>query len=290
MKKILFPTEFSNHAPEVFKYALEIAYFFKAKLVMLHAFGKPELQTTNDETIEHIANISIDKMIALVQNNLSTKEHKEVQIEYIAKVNFPAESILQVATEESINLIVMGMTSKTDAFETIFGSTVLEILAKADCPALVIPPKTKFKGIKHIVYAANFEFRDFAAINYLRKWTKVFDALLHCLHLIEKKENELNAMRNLKILKQTYSGKKRLLFDMKHGNFQEKIEDFARGKQADILVMMTHKRNFIERLFEKSAVKGVARHTHIPLLVIKDNPYKIDTDVAKWVEVVNSIA
>ena len=41
MKKILFATEFSDQAPAIFRYAVEIAYFFKAELVAMHAFGHP---------------------------------------------------------------------------------------------------------------------------------------------------------------------------------------------------------------------------------------------------------
>ena len=35
MKKILFPIDFSDKAPEIFKYATEIAYFSKAGLILL---------------------------------------------------------------------------------------------------------------------------------------------------------------------------------------------------------------------------------------------------------------
>jgi hypothetical protein len=67
MNNILFPTEFSGHAPEVFKYAAEMAYFFNARLVVIHEINKPELQLTNDEALEHLADVSIDNMLAFVQ-------------------------------------------------------------------------------------------------------------------------------------------------------------------------------------------------------------------------------
>jgi hypothetical protein len=128
------------------------------------------------------------------------------------------------------------------------------------------------------------------AINYLKKWSKTFDAPIHCLHIIENYENETSVLKNMSILKETYVGQKRILFDMAQGDFQEKIESFAKSKKADIVAMMSHKRNFIARLMESSAVKGVARHTNIPLLVIKDNAFEVDNDVAEWLRLANSIA
>ncbi len=290
MKNILFPTEFSNHAPEVFKYAAEMAYFFKARLVVLHVINKPELQLTDDEALEHMADVSTDNMLTFVQKNLPKAYQKDVEVSYIAKTGLPATAILRTALEEDIDLIVMGMTGKTNTLETIFGKTTPEVLAKADCPVLIVPSTTKFAGIDNMVYTTNFEFRDLGAINYLKNWSKTFDAQIHCLHIIENNENEMSLLKNMSILKENYKGQKRILFDMSQGDFQEKIESFAKSKKADLIAMMSHKRNFISRLIENSSVKGVARRTNIPLLVIKDNAFEVDNDVAEWLRIANSIA
>lgn len=290
MKKILFPTEFSEQAPEVFKYAAELAYFFKARLVTMYAYGKPEFQLANNETAEHMADISSDSLMALVQENLPEQYREHISVDYVTKLGFASEAILQVALEEEIDLIVMGMTGKTNALDTIFGTTSREVLAKSDCPVLAIPVGAKFEGIDNIAYTTNFEFRDLQAINYLKKWSKVFRAPVHCLHILDQKENASQHLRNMKILSDTFQGEKSILFDIRKGDFREDIEGFAKSKSADILAMMSHKRNFIARLMETSAVKGVARRTHIPLLVIKDNAYELNSDIESWMQFINSIA
>jgi hypothetical protein len=43
MKKILFPIDFSGSAPEAFKCAAELAYFYKARLDILHLVYNPKL-------------------------------------------------------------------------------------------------------------------------------------------------------------------------------------------------------------------------------------------------------
>lgn len=97
---------------------------------------------------------------------------EQISIDYNIKVGDPAEAILQIALEENIELIVMGMTGKTDALDTLFGNTSQEVLAKSDCPVLAIPTKAEFKGIDNLVYATNFEFRDLGTINCLKQWSK----------------------------------------------------------------------------------------------------------------------
>ncbi|MEZ4933210.1 MAG: universal stress protein [Saprospiraceae bacterium] len=289
MKRILFPTNFSDHTPEVFKYAAELAYFFKADLVVMHALGQPDPLFKGGIALEHMADIAMDRMI-LMTKDMPHPFLEKVNLDYVTKIGIAADAILRTVLDDNIDLIVMGMTSKTNSIESNIGSVSLEVLGKADCPVLVVPENAQFKGIDNIVFTTNFEFRDLAAINYLRNWSKMLNAPVHCLHVVEDRENEVVAMKNLHILEDTYKGHKKLHFDLISGDLQEEIENFAAGKKADFIAMMSHKRSFISRLLERSGVNSIARHTHIPLLVIKDNAFEWNDDALAWVELANSIA
>lgn len=289
MKKILFPTEFSAHASEVFKYAAEIAYFFNARLIVMHAFGKPQVRPAKEEDKIKKAAAIVDRLTAFANGAMPEAYRAKVKVSYFAPYNYPAEAVLDLAIDQEVDLIVMGMTGKTDAIGTIFGSTALGVLAKSDCPVLAIPTHAKFEGIDNLVYTTNFEFRDLAAINYLKKWSELFEAPIHCLHVLERNENEARALINMNILSETYKNQDMIAFDMAAGDFQKEIEGFAKRKRADIVAMMAHKRNFISRLVEGSSVKDVARRIHIPLLVVKDNAYEWEGS-AEWLNIVNSIA
>lgn len=290
MKKILFPTEFSKHAPAVFNYAVELAYFFEAKLIMVHAFGKPEVRATSQKSLADKADTVVEKLVDLVDNHIPADYKDKIKIDYHAKVGFPAESILELALEEEVDLIVMGMTGRTNALETIFGSCALAVLNRADCQVLAIPEKAKFEGIDNIAFTTNFEFMDFEAIHYLKKWSKVFDAPIHCLHIVEKNENETVALKKMMVIRETFKDDPMVEGDIRLGDFVNGIEKFAKSKKADIVAMLSHKRNFISRIVESSSMKGVAKRISIPLLVIKDNAFEVDDSAWEWVEIANSIA
>lgn len=289
MKKILFPTEFSRNAPDVFRYASELAYFFNARLVVMHAFNQPEIKLHSKAELEKMANESSNRLIEFVSTYLPV-DYQNIKIDYVTKSGFASKSILETALEEDINLIVMSMTNKINVLDSFLGTATLDVLKKSDCPVLMVPPGVRFEGIDNMVYTTNFEFRDLGAIQYLKKWSKVFEASIHCLHVIEDQESEWKGIKNMNILKAMYKRHKRILFDMKSGDFQQEIEQFAKIKRADIIAMISHKRSFISRLIDKSDVNEVARRTQIPLLVIKDNAYEIDGDLAAWVELTNAIA
>ncbi len=290
MKKILFPTEFSDHASEAFKFAQDLAYFFKADLIVMHAFGKPGYRMNTPLSIEAREEKVIEKMVAFVTDHLNEDYQEDIQVNYITKVGYPAEAILKVAMEEDVDLIIMGMTGKTNAIGNLMGSVALKVLNKAESPILLIPATAKFIGIDNIVYTTNFEFRDLGAINYLRKWAEVYNAPVHCLHVTGAAENGLTVMKRMNILKTTYKGKTDLHFDLVEGDFRTEIEKFATQKKADIVAMMAHKGNLISRIMNNSSVDGVARRISLPLLVLKDDAYESEKDLEEWLEVVNSIA
>jgi hypothetical protein len=54
--------------------------------------------------------------------------------------------------------------------------------------------------------------------------------------------------------------------------------------------MMMRKDSFITRWIKSSSVKGVARNINTPLLVIKDDVSRQTGDLAKFLELMNSIA
>lgn len=289
MKKILFPTEFSDQAPELFKYVTEIAYFFKARVIIMHALNLPDEALMSKKDTEKLADATSTKLYQFVKENLpATFQH--IPVDYVVKTGSPAQAILETASSEDIDLIVVGMTGKTNALNTLLGRTSFQVFEMADCPVLLVPSTSKFAGIDHIVFTTDFEFRDFGAIQYLKTWSKRLAAPIHCLHIIEEDENELSALKNMQILKTVYRRHKQILFDMRSGDFQEGIEKFAKSKRADMIAMISHKRNLLSRLTKKSDVKDIVRNVQVPILVIKDNAYQIDSTFSELLGIANSIA
>lgn len=289
MKKVLFLTEYSSHAPEVFKYSADIAYFFKAQLIALNAFNQPEFKLLTPEENEQLREIAYKRLGVFVDAHLSP-EYKGMKVDYRVEADFVTDATLKIMAEEDIDLVVMGMTGRNNVIQNIFGSTTQEVLSKVNCPVLLIPESAVFEGIDNIVYTTDFEFRDLAAINYLKKWARTFQARIHCLHIVEPNENMVSVLKNMETLQQTYQASKNIEVDMKEGDFRNEIEKFAKRKKADIVVMMMRKNNFITKWINSSAVKGVARNIHLPLLVVKDELPAREGEFLKWMEVFNSIA
>jgi len=148
MKKILLPTAFAKQESEVFKFASELAYSFKAQLLVMYSFGKPEYALTNKELIEEWTNLAHDTLIAFVQGNLPDNYRRDFEVGYVTKIGYPVESILQIAEEKEVDIIVMGMPGKDKGTGNLCGQTCLDVLARADCPVITIPAFMQFEEIK----------------------------------------------------------------------------------------------------------------------------------------------
>lgn len=290
MKKIMFATEFYDHAPKVFKYAAKLAYAFKADLLVMHAHGKPEPMRSSDEMIQERHDKVIEKLKGFVTEHLPENYREKIKVDYLAVNAYPLDGILDTALDEKVELIVMGMTGKTNALGSILGNTTLSVLAQADCQVLMVPEGATFTGINDLLYTVDFEFRDLQAIHYLKDWSQTLNATLHALHVVEGDEENLDILKKMMIMKETFKMDPTIDFDLRFGHFRTEIEKFAMGKKADIVAMISDKHNFISRLLDDSSLEAIATEIDLPLLVIKENAYEFDEAALQWVEFLKSIA
>ncbi len=145
IKRILFPTDFSDFSKHALKYAKAFAREFEAKLYVLHVmeysidpslfymkYFPMELPLTDyykkadDETKKELE--------ALV----SDEERKAYKIETVVVQGSPFQEIIQFAESAQIDLITIATHGRTGISHTFFGSTAEKVVRKAPCPVLSI--------------------------------------------------------------------------------------------------------------------------------------------------------
>lgn len=273
MKKILFPTEFSEHAPDVFQYALEIALRFKAKVIVLHALGVKEdalLQTTlGEQKIDE----AMDRLLEFTEKYKEDR-YEDVEIEYNVSPNYAVEAIEKTAEEASVELVVMGMTGRGKTVEKIFGSVTTSILENSEIPVLLVPAGQKYRWMQNIIYATDFSFSDIGVLGYLKKMARAFNTEIDCLHVVEDGENLSQAQFNMAILEDTFEGKYFADFDVVEGDFIEEVSQYLQYDNSNILVMLTRKKKMWNLFTDSSLTKEAIQKINRPILVFKENNYE----------------
>ncbi len=281
---ILVPVDFSPVSLLSCKLAFNIASHLNVKLVFMHCYINPvihsvpyadvyvydsTLLTRMDDAEKH-ANEKFKDFIKILSNEIGIERWKTVNAEYIIKPGYADEDILAYAHENNSRLIVMGTGGGS---EITVGSVTVDVIYNAKVPVLVIPEKMPEKEVhdfSKVLYATNFDEKDFVAIEKLVGILKPFDAKVYCVHVGKEDTSQWNKARleGMKdILKNKYAEKDfdcRLLVG---NDLLEEIDRFIDEEMIDIISLTTHKRNMISRIFNPSVAKKMVFHAKTPLLV-----------------------
>lgn len=273
MKTILVPTDFSNNAETALHFAMLVAQKLTAKLIVVHAYEMPaaaapvsyELMELEKREYKSTAN---KKLMALEQQ---LKHVNGIRYETVLKEGQVLAVLLDCIQEQKADLVIMG-TKGAGAFSgAIFGSTTSNLMAKTDCPVMAIPFGIKFSAdIKRMTYATDYKASDIHAIDKLVEFARLFHSQINVLHIsgdeieAEEEKNLMNDFMNKVNKKIEYNN---ISFQILHGNdVEEKLEEYLSEDNTDMLVMSTHKRGLMDKIFGKSTTKEIVLETTIPLL------------------------
>lgn len=269
MKNILFTTEFSDHAGNVYRYALELAKTFGSTITLGIPFGEPSTGTevlSKEEKKER----ALKRLQEFAANN-TPESHQNISVKYNVVQAFPSEGILRLAEQNQVDLIVMSMTGAYADTNQHFSDTILNVLRKADRPVLAVPESASYSGLNRMVFSTDFQFNDLIALNMLRRWSEKLDSKVMTVHVLGRAEERDEDRECMEALETAYSGHKQMQFKLlPNGRTKQELDDYLDENEAELLAMTTSKKSRLWQLLEGSTTRKMARSVKIPLLVIKD--------------------
>lgn len=277
MKRILFPTDFSEESNNAFVYALKLADAMKAEVVTLHAYELPQLHmgglpnTLKDvyDTIELENFENFKDQIPLLRNIAKKYNLEHVKISNILKHGDLIWAIKNVTKEEKIDYVVMGTKGATGLKETFLGSNTGTVMTELDAYVIGVPKNSEYSGIQNIVFTTRFREKDLKALRKVLELAKLFDAKVHCLY-VKTKKTDVNpvVIEDWKFL---FKNEKITFHIFEEDNVQQTILNFVDSYDVDLLAMLNYKRGFFEELFKQSLTQKLSYHVQIPLLAIHES-------------------
>jgi nucleotide-binding universal stress UspA family protein len=144
LKKILYPTDFSESSLEAMKYAVSFARDYKARLVLMHVVNEqifseglnlPRLAAP-EALGQELAAEAERQMRTLIPVDVRAG----VDIEHVILRGMPFFEIIRYAKSNEVDLIVIGTHGRSGMEHIIFGSTAEKVVRKAPCPVLSVRP------------------------------------------------------------------------------------------------------------------------------------------------------
>ncbi|MFZ4106783.1 universal stress protein [Flavobacterium sp.] len=276
MKKILFPTDFSNVATNAFVHALGLAKLVDGELILLHTYELPIMDSqfgiqNYSEVYNTIELTNLDKFrdeIPKLRKIAEENGFEAIKMSHILTDCDLLHSIKETVKKENIDYLVMGTSGASGWFEKLLGTNTGEAIKSLSIPVFCIPVGAKYSKINTIGFTTRFREKDKVALQNVINIAKASNAKVKCLY-VESSDSD----NNLIVYQEweSYFKNEQVQFFIIPGeNVHETIDDFIISQEIDVLTMISYKRSFFNWLFISSLTEEIAFQSTIPILALHD--------------------
>jgi len=150
IKKVLVPIDFSDYSRNSLKYAAGFVKCFDAELILVYVI-EPTIYPP-DFSMGQIAIPAVDadidaRSIEELEKLAKTEIPSDVKCKTIVKTGKPFIEIIETASEEDTDLIIIASHGHTGVEHILFGSTAEKVVRKAPCPVLTL--RDPLKGFEY---------------------------------------------------------------------------------------------------------------------------------------------
>lgn len=274
MKRILFPTDFSETSFNAFRYALELAKIMQAEILVLHTYEPTSFNSARisaKELDEFKHNVEVEKLEKLNShfedfNNIAKEmESSGIRYYFSLELGYLLPIIQQKLYENEFSLIVMGTNNDKGLEAAILGSNTYSVIAHTQTPVLCVPKLAKFKKINKMAFSTLLSPKEETALKYFLEICQRSNSEPRFVYIDNKKRDLENVIATWK---QSFESKKTQL-DIIHGtNIVQEMVDYTIREEIDVFTTVKRHRKFLESLFTSSFTKKISNVIHIPLLVL----------------------
>ncbi|MFM2369205.1 MAG: hypothetical protein RL619_1505 [Bacteroidota bacterium] len=274
MKKILFPTDFSDVSNNAFIYALKLAESINAEIITLHVYQLPQANYINISEYLHevydvteLSNFENYKDEVPILRSIAEKNNLEhIKISHVLILGNLIHEIKKITKEETIDFVVMGTKGATGLKETFLGTVATKVMNDVKTVVLAIPEHCRYQPIKKILFVTQFRTEDIDSLERVRGLAKVFKAHIDCLR-VQKSHYENDDIEDWN---QIVNNQDILLHSITGNDVEGIILNFIELHKINMIVMHVYHKNFFEKLFQISLSKKLAFHVNVPILAIHE--------------------
>ncbi|MGO4904638.1 universal stress protein [Flavobacterium sp. W20_MBD1_R3] len=273
MKRILVPTDFSEHAEKALKAAAFIAKKTKSEIFLLHLLELPNQMIDSVTESNHIPEV----MLLIKKANETLQKIREQPflkgITVTASIQFERafSGILSFNKKNEIDLIIMGSHGTSGIEEILIGSNTEKVVRLSEIPVLVIKKELNELKFKNFVFASDFSKETRKPFKKMIAFSKIFDANLFLVMICTP-----NSFKTTSIAEKVM-GDFIADFDVPNysihlfndANIENGITNFAKTIDADLIGLCTHGRTGFAHFFNGSISEDLVNHENKPVITFR---------------------
>lgn len=273
MKKILIPTDFSEHAAYALKVAAQIARKNNGELLLLHMLELPHEGSDALGAGHDIPEIMFFKNAAISRlENLMDEEYLEgLKVSEIIQFELAFDGILNISKKNDVDLIVMGSHGASGFKEMFIGSNAEKVVRNSEIPVLIIKKEEANFEVNDFVFASNFAEEIKKPFEKVVEFAEKFDSTLHLVMVntpnnFKSTASSTETMRNFL---SDFNYKKITTHIYNDTNVEKGILNFADSINADLIGMSTHGRKGLSHFFNGSISEDLVNHANRAVITFK---------------------
>lgn len=273
MKRILVPTDFSEHAENALRVAAQIARKHDGEIVLLHMLELPGQSSDAIGQGSDIPELMFfkNKAIERVEDMMDFPFLEGIEVSEVIQFEKAFDGIINISKKNNIDLIVMGSHGASGFQEMFIGSNTEKVVRSSEIPVLVIKKDEGDFSVRNFVFASDFADEIKGSFAKVVELANNFDAHLNLLMV-----NTPNSFKSTdvaqKIMNDFISGFNLNNFTLhiyNDTNVEKGILSFAKSINADLIGMSTHGRKGLSHFFNGSISEDLVNHAQRPVITFK---------------------
>ena len=272
MKKLLVPLDFSPCSFNAMENAIEVADHLNMELLLFHSFLVPVVAA---EYGAAFSNEALEQAQETAQMHFNHVEDafprlSEVPYETLVRGGSLVDNIRLLSSEFDIAMIVMGSHGATGLQRALLGSNAYSIMNNIHIPVIALPENANLKQIKRLGLAGDYKTTPKPEVlNAVKALANAFYAEVRVIHIDQEKNLDSEQLETAKSLEKHLKGVKHSFYFKRDMDVEDGLVEFAKEHEIDLLVMVHHRHNLLERLLHVSETRRIAMDIPMPLMVIQ---------------------
>jgi nucleotide-binding universal stress UspA family protein len=283
VRRLLFPTDFSDGATNAFPQAVYLAdrhdaEFHIVNVVSAEGEGKEDLPASPD---------TLHGWLGAAQNLAEALDALSVVQRQVEAEAVP-ERLVAYAEDQDIDLVVMGTHGRRGMRRMLLGSVTEEVVRRVPCPVFTIQADADegpAEAVRRILVPVDFSEAAETAVRHATEIAQTYGAEVHLLHVVEEvvypsaygiepalfpgDEVVARVEKTLGEMARTDVGYEHVQVSATIGYAPMTILDYVQENQIDLVVIATHGRAGLDRMLLGSVAERVIRQSPVPVFVVK---------------------
>ncbi|MCZ8144369.1 universal stress protein [Flavobacterium sp.] len=273
MKKILIPTDFSEHAEYALKVAAQIARKNNGEIILLHMLELPHEGSDAISKGHDIPELMFFKNAAInkLEEIMDSPYLDGINVSEVIQFEMAFEGILNISRLNNVDLIVMGSHGASGYKEMFIGSNAEKVVRNAEVPVLIIKKDMGEFNVDKFVFASDFYDETRQPFTKAVEFANKFGATLHLVMI-----NTPNNFKSTSTAQGIIDGFVRnfqinnyVTHIYNETNVEKGILNFANSIDADLIGMSTHGRKGLAHFFNGSISEDLVNHAQRPVVTFK---------------------